>query len=127
DAASVREARRHTIRAYAERNLADPALSPVRVAAHFRMSTRYLHGLSAESGETFMRWVLSRRLARCRKDLNDPVMYKRSIADSAFSWGFQDLSHFGRSFKAAFGMTPRECRTEAIRNTIRRVDRPDGA
>jgi AraC family transcriptional regulator, positive regulator of tynA and feaB len=112
DSASVREARRHAVRTWVERNLSDPALSPARVAAHFRMSTRYLHGLFTEAGESFMRWVLSRRLARCRESLRDPAMAHRSIADLAFGWGFQDLSHFGRAFKAAFGMTPRDWRAE---------------
>ncbi|WP_164020291.1 helix-turn-helix domain-containing protein [Pyxidicoccus trucidator] len=112
DTASVREARRHAMRDYAERNLADPALSPTTVAAHFRCSTRYLHGLFAEGGESFMRWVLARRLARCRQALVAPELRERTIADLAFRWGFQDLSHFGRAFKAAFGMTPRECRAE---------------
>jgi AraC family transcriptional activator of tynA and feaB len=112
DTRSVREARRHAIRDYAERNLADPALGPATVASHFRCSTRYLHGLFAEGGESFMRWVLARRLARCRQALLAPELRERTIADLAFRWGFQDLSHFGRAFKAAFGMTPRECRAE---------------
>jgi AraC-like DNA-binding protein len=112
NAASVREARRHSLRRYAENHLSDPALSPTTVAAHFRMSTRYLHGLFAETGESFMRWVLGRRLAHCRKALSDPSLSSRSIADIAFSWGFQDLTHFGRAFKKEFGMTPREWRKE---------------
>lgn len=115
NAASVREARRHALRAYVERHLADPTLSPATAAAHFRMSTRYLHGLFAEEGESFMRWVLSRRLARCRKALEDPDLSARNIADIAFNWGFKDLTHFGRTFKKAFGMTPREWRNERAR------------
>jgi AraC family transcriptional regulator, positive regulator of tynA and feaB len=109
----VREARRHAIRAYVERNLADPSLSPASVASHFHMSPRYLHGLFAEGGEKFMRWVFSRRLERCRKDLGNPAMRTRTIAEIAWGWGFQDLSHFGRAFKAAYGMTPREWRRGA--------------
>ncbi|XXF80129.1 helix-turn-helix domain-containing protein [Myxococcaceae bacterium GXIMD 01537] len=115
NAASVREGRRHALRTYAERHLADPSLSPATAAAHFRMSTRYLHGLFAEGGESFMRWVLARRLERCRKALEDPDMSARTIADIAFSWGFQDLTHFGRAFKKAFGMTPRAWRHERVR------------
>lgn len=126
DTASVREARRHAIRDYAERNLADPALSPTTVASHFRCSTRYLHGLFAEGGESFMRWVLARRLDRCRQALLAADLRERNIADIAFRWGFQDLSHFGRAFKAAFGMTPRECRAEVAgpRDTARARRRP---
>ncbi|NTX00830.1 MULTISPECIES: helix-turn-helix domain-containing protein [unclassified Myxococcus] len=115
NAASVREARRHALRVYVEHHLAEPSLSPATVAARFRMSTRYLHGLFAESGESFMRWVLSRRLARCRKALEDPEMDARSIADIAFSWGFMDLTHFGRAFKKAYGRTPRDWRYEQAR------------
>ncbi|WP_223632942.1 helix-turn-helix domain-containing protein [Corallococcus sp. EGB] len=119
--ASVREARRHALRVYVEQHLAEPSLSPATAAAHFHMSTRYLHGLFAEAGESFMRWVLSRRLARCRKALEDPDMGVRSIADIAFSWGFQDLTHFGRAFKKAYGMTPRDWRQErALQRTYRR-------
>lgn len=110
EAASVREARRQKVRQYVEQNLANPSLSPATVAAHCRMSTRYLHALFAESGETLMRWVLARRLQRCRDALADPTLRARSIADIAFSWGFHDLSHFGRAFKAAYGMTPRDWR-----------------
>ncbi|WP_437325844.1 helix-turn-helix domain-containing protein [Sorangium sp. So ce381] len=110
DGASVREARRHALKRYVERNLADPSLSPATVAARCGMSTRYLHGLFAESGETFMRWVLSRRLSRCRDALVDSALRARGIADIAFAWGFHDVSHFGRAFKAAFGMTPRDWR-----------------
>jgi AraC-like DNA-binding protein len=110
DGASVREARRHAVQRYVERNLADPSLSPATVAARCGMSTRYLHGLFAESSETFMRWVLSRRLSRCRDALVDPTLRARGIADIAFAWGFRDVSHFGRAFKAAFGMTPRDWR-----------------
>ncbi|WP_426748291.1 helix-turn-helix domain-containing protein [Myxococcus faecalis] len=112
NAASVREARRHALRLYVERHLAEPSLSPATAAAHFRMSTRYLHGLFAEGGESFMRQVLSRRLERCRQALEDPDMDARGIADIAFSWGFVDLTHFGRAFKKAYGMTPRDWRHE---------------
>ncbi|MCP3097797.1 helix-turn-helix domain-containing protein [Myxococcus sp. K15C18031901] len=115
NAASVREARRHALRVHVERHLSEPSLSPATAAAHFRMSTRYLHGLFAEGGESFMRWVLSRRLARCRKALEDPDMDARSIADIAFGWGFVDLTHFGRAFKKAYGMTPRDWRHEQLR------------
>jgi AraC family transcriptional activator of tynA and feaB len=33
-----------------------------------------------------------------------------NISEIAYAWGFNDLSHFNRAFRARFGMTPREWR-----------------
>jgi AraC-like DNA-binding protein len=35
------------------------------------------------------------------------------IGEIAFSWGFSDLSHFVRRFRAAYGMTPGDYRRRA--------------
>lgn len=113
---SVREALRNKVRRDVEENLADPLLSPASVAARCRMSTRYLHSLFSETGTSFMRWVWSRRLECSWKELANPERGSRSIADVALDWGFKDLSHFSRSFKEKYGMTPREWRAEALRS-----------
>ena len=104
---SLEEARRRAVFAYVERNLADPALSPAHIARALAISTRYLHKLFERSDVSLMQWVVARRLERCRADLTDPAKRDRTIADIAFAWGFADLSHFGRAFKAAFGESPR--------------------
>ncbi len=78
------------------------------------MSTRYLYGLFADSGQTPMQWVIRRRLEHCRSDLSRDIAGQRTITEIAFAWGFEDLSHFGRAFKAAYGMTPRDWRRAAI-------------
>lgn len=106
----LEEVRLQSVTAFLERHLGDPSLSPGSVATSFRISTRYLHQLFEPRGETLMQWVLRRRVERCRDDLANPEMRARTITDIAFAWGFSDLSHFGRSFKAAFGETPRELR-----------------
>jgi AraC-like DNA-binding protein len=106
----VGHAQRHRVCAFIDRNLADAGLDPRTIAAALGMSTRYLHSLFEASGESVMRYLLRRRLERCRQDLQDPARTHRSIADIALAWGFSDLSHFGRTFKAAFGITPREWR-----------------
>jgi AraC-like DNA-binding protein len=36
----------------------------------------------------------------------------RTMSDIAFSWGFSDLSHFGRSFKKAYGISASEYRNQ---------------
>lgn len=42
-----------------------------------------------------------------------------SITDIAFGWGFNSASHFARSFRDAFGMTPRDYRQRAQALTAR--------
>jgi AraC family transcriptional regulator, positive regulator of tynA and feaB len=108
----LREARRARAREWVERHLADASIDPRRIAAALGVSTRYLHSLFESTGESVMRHVQRRRLERCRDDLADPARGRRSIADIAFGWGFSDLSHFGRAFRAAFGMTPRDWRRQ---------------
>ena len=43
-------------------------------------------------------------------DARDPRRAHRTIGEIAFAWGFSDLSHFGRRFKAEFGVSPGEYR-----------------
>jgi AraC family transcriptional activator of tynA and feaB len=93
---------------FVETNLADPGLSATSVAAHFRISTRYLHRLFEEGGKSFGQIVLERRLLRCAQDLNASMAGR--ISDVAFRWGFSDISHFNKSFRQRFGFPPREYR-----------------
>lgn len=93
-----------------ERSLDDPALTPARVADRVGVSVRYLHQLFADHGPSFSRWLLLRRLERCRRDLRDPLRAHWSIAAIAFDRGFRDPSHFSRAFRAHYGQTPREAR-----------------
>lgn len=94
----------------AERSLGDPELSPVMVAARVGISVRYLHRLFADTGSSFGRWVLTRRLERCRRDLQDPARRHWTIAQVALEHGLADPGYFSRAFRAQYGMTPREAR-----------------
>jgi AraC-like DNA-binding protein len=53
-------------------------------------------------GTSPYRYLLLRRLDRARV----MMLGGQSIADAAVACGFADQSHFGRSFKKAFGLTP---------------------
>jgi AraC-like DNA-binding protein len=53
-------------------------------------------------------------LERCRRVLEDPTQSHRLIGEIAFSWGFSDLSHFVRRFRAAYAITPGDCRRGAL-------------
>jgi AraC-like DNA-binding protein len=101
------------ILAFCRRNLHDAELSPQRVADQLGMSVRTLHWRFKQAGQTFGRWVRENRLDGCAAALREPNQRGRNISDIAFNWGFNDLSHFNKAFRARFGMTPREWRNEA--------------
>lgn len=107
--ASARDAQRERAMRYLEANLADPELSPVRIAAALGISPRYLH-LLFETGTSVSATILGRRLERCRTAISDPAQRHRAVSEIAFSWGFNDAAHFSRTFRARFGVSPSELR-----------------
>lgn len=96
-----------------ERSLADPDLSPAIVAARVGISTRYLHKLFATHGPSFGRWLLARRLDRCRADLADPELAHWTIGEIGWRNGFADPSYLARAFRRAYGVSPGEHRRAA--------------
>ena len=103
------------VRAYIERNLDDPDLTPSSIASQFGISPRYLRLIFAdskagESDETLRRYVLRRRLEECAKRLADPDKWDLPITALAYSWGFSDSSYFARCFSHQFGMAPTDYR-----------------
>ena len=81
--------------------LSDPSLKPAEAAAAAGISVRYANDLLAEENFSLERYILRRRLERCRSALEDPLQAHRMIGEIAFSWGFSDHSHFTRRFRAA--------------------------
>ncbi|WP_422369675.1 helix-turn-helix domain-containing protein [Pelagibius sp.] len=74
------------------------------------MSPRYLQSLFSIEGVSPSRWIWTRRLERCREDLEDPKLAKTSITTISYGWGFNDSTHFSRAFKKRFGQSPRDFR-----------------
>ncbi len=101
------------VRRFVAAHCAEPGLSPGAVAGHFRMSVRYLHKLFARSGESFGQFLLRTRLERSL----DAILRRpdRSITEIALDAGFNDASHFARSFRRRYGRTPSTARPEAGR------------
>jgi len=95
------------------RRLRDPDLNLVDIATESRISLRYLHWLFEEDACTPWRFVVRERLAGCRRDLVNSAFSGRSITEIAFSWGFSNMAHFSRKYRAEFGMTPSEMRATA--------------
>lgn len=98
-----------------ERLLMEPGLKPERIAAEAGISVRYANALLGDEGWSLERYVNERRLERCRASFEDTAQDHRSIGEIAFKWGFSDLSHFGRRFKARYGQTPTSYRADRQR------------
>ena len=101
------------VKSAVERRLSDPELRPAAVATEAGISVRYANDLLSQEGSSVERYVLHRRLERCRQALEDTAQAHRMIGEIAFSWGFSDLSHFSRRFRAAYGMAPGDYRRSA--------------
>ena len=96
--------------AYCRQHLHDAELSPQRAADHLGISLRTLHSRFRQIGQSFSRWVLEHRLEACRAALRDENQRALHISEIAYRWGFNDLSHFNKVFRARFDMSPRDWR-----------------
>ncbi|MDQ7743077.1 helix-turn-helix domain-containing protein [Hydrogenophaga pseudoflava] len=102
---------RQRIRAYVRDHLWDSQLSAQAIAQGVNLSPRHVYELFDErDGLPLMKSVWKQRLAMCRRDLAAPALRSRSIGEIAYAWGFSNVSHFSRAFKAEFGIGPREFR-----------------
>lgn len=108
---ATRVARRIQIKDHIESHLGDVQLSLTTVAADLRVSTRYLNDLFEQEGTSVARHIWNRRLERCHSLLGDPAQAGRSISSIAFGLGYNNMSHFSRSFKSRYGVSPRDFRT----------------
>ncbi|MGO9720167.1 MAG: helix-turn-helix domain-containing protein [Methylocella sp.] len=98
------------IKDFVERNLRDPGMNTAMVASGVRLSPRYINDIFKEDQTSLMRYVWSRRLENCRKDLLSQSRTGQRVSDIALRWGFNDFSHFSRAFKQSFGHAPRDYR-----------------
>lgn len=98
------------VKAYVMENLRNPELSIASIAGAMRVSPDHLARLFRGEPVPLSRWIWQQRLDACRRDLCDPRLAQRSVSEVAFSWGFNDATHFSRSFKEQFGLPPREWR-----------------
>jgi AraC-like DNA-binding protein len=96
------------IEAYVQQHLADPALSPGSIAHAHQISVRQLYKLWSERELGLAEWIIRGRLEGARHDIAKGG--SPGIAAVARQWGFTDPTHFGRRFRAAYGLSPREWR-----------------
>lgn len=98
------------IRSYVQQHLRDPALSIGTVAEAMKLSPDHVRRLFHNEHVPLSRMIWEQRLDACRRDLTDPRLARSSVSEIAFSWGFNDASHFSRSFRERHGMSPRDWR-----------------
>ncbi|NIB40908.1 helix-turn-helix domain-containing protein [Pseudomaricurvus alkylphenolicus] len=103
----------YRVKNFIYKHLADPQLTPDMIAQSQGISTRYLHMLFKPEGLSVGRYIQLQRLEGCKGNLENPEMNSFSATEIAFRWGFNDASHFGRCFKAQYGVTPSQYRKRA--------------
>lgn len=104
------------IRQHIESHLASEELSANSVAAHFGLSRASLYRLFAPAGG-IADYIRSRRLHRAFFDLANAEARSVRISEVARRWQLGTDAHFTRSFKAAYGITPRAAREAALLGT----------
>lgn len=68
----------------------------------FLSSTRFLHLFKEKTNLSFRRYQLWNKVVKSL-----PYLTKNSITDTAHKFGFSDSSHYTRTFKESFGVTPK--------------------
>lgn len=106
----IKTVRLKTLRDYIDFHLSDPGLTGAKVAEECGISPRYMHLLFREAGTTFGGYTWNNRLRRAHDWLTIRENQNESISHIAFTAGYRSVSHFSRSFKAAYGYTPTEAR-----------------
>ncbi|WP_141935906.1 helix-turn-helix domain-containing protein [Bradyrhizobium sp. UNPA324] len=114
------------IRQYIEAGLARDDLSASSIAAHFGLSRASLYRLFAPVGG-IADYIRSRRLHRAFFDLANSGARGPRISEVARRWQLGTDAHFARSFKAAYGITPRAAREAALLGMQRGTDTANGA
>jgi AraC-like DNA-binding protein len=91
-----------------KQRLGEADLDARAIGAGLGISARYVQKVLARRGMTVSAYLMEQRLKTAASRLReDPGA---QITDVAFDAGFNDLSHFCRSFKARFGCSAREWR-----------------
>ena len=113
-AVTQREALKDRIRAYVALRLRDPALNIEQIAQALNCSKRHLHNAFAGEADTIANCILQLRLQACLHELQQTGPHACPITDIALSWGFSNVSHFSRVFRAHTGLSPSEFRQFSV-------------
>ena len=110
---SLRERQRREILRYIDQHLPDPTLSVSHIAAVHRISKRYLHWLFRDQSVTVNELIILKRLEGCQRDLSSLSGAHLQVGQIAYAWGFSNISHFSKRYRAQYGESPTETRQRA--------------
>ena len=96
-----------------DRQIADPGLDPATLTRDFYLTRPTLYRMFQPHGG-INKYILGRRLAGVFRDLSDPALMDRAIAEILSQWGFTNHTAAGRAFRATHGLTPSACRLRAL-------------
>lgn len=99
---------------FIEENLPDPQLRAESIATAIFVSLRQLYKIFHAEGTTVARWITERRLEECRLMLADPRYESMTVGEIGAACGIFDRSQLSRSYRQAYGASPREHRLQAI-------------
>lgn len=105
--ALIDRARRHIVE-----HVADPTLGPDHVASALCMSRRSLYLLFKGHQLTPSKMIYDIRLNLAKRSLENPGQAHQKMTHIALDAGFADYATFSRLFKAHFGVTPTEFRSQ---------------
>jgi AraC-like DNA-binding protein len=89
-------------------SIADPDLTPSKVAAEAGISLRYLQKLFTPKGTTCIHFIHSLRLDHAARLLQRRTVVggARPLSEIAVASGFRDYTFFSRKFRERFGCVP---------------------
>lgn len=101
--------------------LSDSSLNPASFAAAHGISLRTLHAIFAESGTSFMKYLMELRLEKAKTMLESKHFAGSTIAEVCFLTGFVNPEHFSTRFHKKYGISPksyRASRNNGIRSLL---------
>ena len=117
------QARMLQARRYIHEHLADPNLSPTRIANALHISRRTFYAALPADSDGIAAEIRRQRLARAHAMLRNPAD-TRPIAHIAAAVGIPNATHFSRSFRDHYGLTPRELRATQNQRAPAHISRP---
>ncbi|MDR7127017.1 AraC family transcriptional regulator [Pseudotabrizicola sp. 4114] len=92
-------------KSYLSNNIEDPDIDPSQMAAHLGVSIRTLYRVFTADGTTATKWLWQKRLELAFRLLSEGQV--KNVSQVAMQCGFNDFSHFSRTFRKAYGVMPK--------------------